>query len=77
MGSDLDLVIVVKRSSQPFEKRSVDWDSTKLPVPADVLVYTEYEWESVSQEARFLQSLAREVVWVYEGEAGQLASEHF
>ena len=73
VGSDLDLVIVVKTSSQPFERRSVDWDTTKLPVPADVLVYTEDEWESLSQEARFLQTLVQEVVWVYEGKAGQLA----
>jgi len=66
MGSDLDLVIVVKSSSQPFERRSVDWDTTKLPVPADVLVYTEEEWESSRKEARFYQTLVREVVWLYD-----------
>ncbi len=44
VGSDLDLVIVVKSSSQPFERRWANRDTTKLPVPVDVLVYTEGEW---------------------------------
>jgi hypothetical protein len=68
MGSDLDLVIVVESSNQPFERRSANWDTTKLPVPADVLVYTEEEWKSLSKEARFQHTLAREAVWLYERE---------
>ena len=66
VGSDLDIIIVVGSSSQPFERRSVGWDTTKLPVPADVLVYTQEEWDSLSKEERFHQTLAREVVWLYE-----------
>ncbi|MHB8731893.1 MAG: nucleotidyltransferase domain-containing protein [bacterium] len=40
VGSDLDLIIVVERSDQPFERRAAGWDATGLPVQADVLVYT-------------------------------------
>lgn len=64
VGSDLDLVIVVESSEQPFEKRSVEWDTTELPVPTDVLVYTKGEWLSLNQQRRFDRTV-REAVWVY------------
>ncbi len=33
VGSDLDLIIILKNSDKPFEKRSLDWNTEKLPVP--------------------------------------------
>lgn len=65
VGSDLDLVIVVDDSDQPFEKRARDWDVTDLPVPADVLVYTLEEWKALPPQERFYQTLMREMIWVY------------
>ena len=65
VGSDLDLVIVVDSSDQPFERRAADWDLIEFPVPADVLVYTQHEWESLNQRGRFYQTLMRETLWVY------------
>lgn len=65
VGSDLDLVIIMESADQPFEKRSVQWDTTELPVPVDLLVYTKGEWESLSQTSRFYQTLMRETVWIY------------
>ena len=62
-GSDLDLVVVVKRSTLAFERRAVEWDTTKLPVPADLLVYTTAEWQSLG--GRFRDTLEKETVWVY------------
>ena len=53
VGSDVDVVIVVAASDEPFERRALRWDVTELPVPADVLVYTEHEWESLPQQGRF------------------------
>jgi hypothetical protein len=44
---------------------SVEWDTRELPVPADVLIYTEREWRSLSLQRRFSQTLRREAVWVY------------
>jgi predicted nucleotidyltransferase len=65
VGSDLDLVIIVESSEQPFERRAVEWDANELPVPADVLIYTQAEWESCRQERGFVQTMSHEVIWVY------------
>lgn len=65
VGSDLDLVIVVKKSDQSFEKRAIGWDLKELPVPADILIYTEEEWQSLCQKGRFYKRLMEETVWVY------------
>ncbi len=65
VGSDLDLLIVVDESEEPFEKRASEWDTTELPVPVDLLVYTRKEWESLDRRQRFYQTLMREAVWVY------------
>lgn len=71
MGSDLDLIVVVERSDLPFERRAVEWDTTDLPVPADLLVYTEDEWRLLPQRGGFYNTLVREVVWVFvSNEAG-------
>jgi hypothetical protein len=66
VGSDLDLIIVVEKAKESFERRAVQWDVTTLPVPADVLVYTVGEWESLRQKRRFYQTVMREGVWVYD-----------
>ena len=65
VGSDLDLVIVVERSDQPFERRATKWDMIELPVPTDVLIYTEGEWQSLGLKRRFPQTVLQETVWVY------------
>jgi predicted nucleotidyltransferase len=66
VGSDLDLVIVVDESPVPFMERGVKFDTTGLPVPADLLVYTVQEWHALPRTSpRFADSLAREAVWVY------------
>jgi uncharacterized protein len=72
VGSDLDLVIVVESSEQPFERRAVEWDANELPVPADVLIYTQAEWESWRQQRGFVQTVMREVIWVYPQEKAPL-----
>jgi len=65
VGSDLDLIIIVESSDQPFLRRSLAWDTTDLPVPADVLVYTLAEWEEMDRRSRFGRMLDEEAVWVY------------
>ncbi len=65
VGSDLDVVIVIERTDLPFERRAVEWDLAGLPVPADVLVYTEAEWCRMGAEPGFIRTAAREAVWVY------------
>lgn len=68
-GSDLDVVIVLDRSSRPFLERGMDWDLTGLPVPADALIYTDAEWRRVQENGgRFAEMLSEETFWVYERE---------
>lgn len=65
MGSDLGLIAIVEHSEEPFERRSLNWDVTQLPVPAQVIVYTLDEWDLMRQEGkRFAVALEREKVWV-------------
>ena len=65
VGSDLDVVLVVTGADLPFARRAAAWDLTRLPVPADALVYTEDEWQRLDPASRFARVLAREVVWVW------------
>jgi hypothetical protein len=65
VGSDVDLIIVVARAEEPFERRAALWRPARLPVPADVFVYTLEEWQSLAAaRGRFVQTLQREAVWL-------------
>ena len=67
VGSDLDVVIVVARSDRDFLDRGRAWDLTKLPVPAEVLVYTAHELaELTATGGRFARTLGEETTWVYD-----------
>ena len=66
VGSDLDLLAVVAQASEPFERVSVNWDLSALPVAADVLVYTKDEWQCLQVEkSRFANVISTEVVWIF------------
>lgn len=65
VGSDLDVLILIADSPQPFEMRASDFDTGELPVPTDVLVYTPEEWETMKRAGRFAPRVGRETVWVY------------
>ncbi len=67
VGSDLNVVVIVEDSNQAFERRSASWDITGLPVPADLLVYTEREWKALDPARKFTKMLLRETVWIYGG----------
>jgi predicted nucleotidyltransferase len=66
VGSDLDLIVIVESSSEPMERRAAKWDTTELPVPADLLVYAEDEWKKMRSQERFGRTVMREAVWVYQ-----------
>ena len=63
VGSDLDVVLIVDRSPEPFEQRGARWDTTRLPVPVDLLVYTMEEWERLGREGRRLDRRG-ELIWL-------------
>ncbi|HLA89315.1 MAG TPA: nucleotidyltransferase domain-containing protein [Gemmatimonadaceae bacterium] len=64
-GSDLDLVAVVRDADRPFERRAARWNLNSLPVPADILVYTDAEFRTLqASESRFARVLRDEIVWL-------------
>lgn len=64
-GSDLDLVAIVERSEVPRMERNRDRPYEKLPVPADLLVFTADEWRGMMERGgRFAEVMDAEVVWV-------------
>jgi len=66
VGSDLDLVAIVAASPRPPHERALDFDPSRLPVPAELLVYTAGEWQAMQQAGgRFAERLQAETVWVY------------
>lgn len=65
VGSDLDLLVVVVSSDQPLQRRAATWDMIELPVPTDLLVYTQEEWQLLGQQGRFSHTVMKEAVWVY------------
>ena len=40
VGSDVDVLVLVRVCQTPFERRGILWNAMDLPVHADVLVYT-------------------------------------
>lgn len=70
VGSDLDVVVVVAASDTPRRDRAMEWDLTSLPVPVDLLVYTEQEWNAaLLQNTGFAKRLREETVWVFDAAA--------
>jgi hypothetical protein len=66
VGSDLDLVAIVSEASVPFEQRALSWGIDHLPVPAEILIYTENEWQKLQASGSlFTRMLATDTVWVY------------
>jgi len=64
-GSDLDLVAIVARSARPFAERALEFDLRGLPLPAQLIVYTEGEWRAAcARGERFFETLQAETVWV-------------
>jgi hypothetical protein len=65
VGSDLDLIAVVTDSDLSFLNRPLRWDLIGLPVPAEILVYTQAEWRCLEQEGgRLANTIRAETVWL-------------
>ena len=66
VGSDADLLVLLSKSDVPFERRGLAFDASGLPVPAEVLVYTEEEWRRMKESgSRFAGTVEAEAVWLY------------
>jgi len=65
VGSDLDLGAIVAMSDRAFVDRGREWDLTTLPVPAEILVHTAAEWETLQAAGGHMaRALAEETVWM-------------
>lgn len=63
-GSDIDIVIIVRESSRPAIERPIDWNTRGIPVDADLLIYTEEEFQRImSDDSRFAGEM-RAVRWL-------------
>ena len=66
VGSDLDLIVIIEASEEPFWRRALDFNFMEIPVPVDLLVYTQEEWyEMAKQSGLFFRTVQSEAVWVY------------
>jgi len=68
VGSDLDLLLIVDQVEQEYLERSKYWDTSLLPVPVDLFVYTVDEWEALCEGESFFRQVRREIVWVFRKE---------
>ena len=65
-GSDLDVILVVASDRRPAMERAIDWRTDSLPVPTDVIVYTQDEWlRLLAGGGRFARTLQREARWLW------------
>lgn len=66
VGSDLDLLVIVAGSAAPPGRRGADFDTTSLPVPVDLIVYTADEWRELRRTgARFYRVATGEGIWLH------------
>lgn len=64
-GSDLDLVIIVRQSAEPrWYLRGAAYDTSALPIGADVFVHTEAEVGRMVPGNPWLERILAETVWV-------------
>jgi len=65
VGSDLDILIILEKSDLLFEYRTTLVDASNLPVPTDILVYSQLEWENLISRRPFFNKLIKEIAWIY------------
>ena len=64
-GSDVDLIVILAGDLTPIGERARGWDTTRLPVPADLVLYSEREWRGhVARSGRWRETVHNEAVWV-------------
>jgi len=75
VSSDLDLILILDHSEVNFQERATEWDVTSLPVPVDILIYTEEEWLALAERGdRFYKTIEEEAVWIFYSSNSTVAS---
>jgi len=57
-ASAANLIAIVSEAARPLVERALDWDLSALPVPAEILIYTDAEWTQMREQG---QRLPREI----------------
>ena len=65
VGSDVDVVVVLSKTSLPFQERPLALPGLRLPVSADLVVYTEEELQDLAN-TKFGKTIADEAIWIDE-----------
>jgi len=63
-GSDPDMMVIVNDPDIPFDRRSAERDTSEIPMPFDLLIHSEGEWNSLKRDGRFCRTQDHEAVWV-------------
>jgi uncharacterized protein len=65
VGSDLDLLLILRHCDLPVWDRLRRWDTSPLPLATDLLVYSRAEWDTLPQwNPAFAAVLGRDVRWL-------------
>lgn len=76
VGSDLDLLLILRHCDEPIWERLRRWDTGSLPLACDLLVYSLEEWRSLPQwNPRLAQALLNDTRWLGESPESHAASE--
>jgi len=71
VGSDLDLLIVVREEKEPILRRALKYDTARLPLSAEVWVYLEEELETLKETRFYREVLEKEIIWIVESKAAK------
>ncbi len=71
VGSDLDIVIILKKTTAPFISRACSYDTSAISVPVDLLVYTQSEITQLSKEkTRITDEIEKNAFLLYQHNDG-------
>jgi hypothetical protein len=76
VGSDLDLVLILRECSEPIWQRLRHWQTGSLPLACDLLVYSLREWQTLPQwNPRLAAVLRQDTRWLCAGSLEQLRGD--
>jgi hypothetical protein len=76
VGSDLDLVLILRECSEPIWQRLRQWQTGSLPLACDLLVYSLREWQTLPQwNPRLAAVLRQETRWLSGGSPEHLRGD--
>jgi len=77
VGSDLDLLLILKHCDEPIWERLRRWDIRALPLACDLLVYSLQEWSSLPRwNPRLAKALLNDTRWLGSRPEAMAAAVH-